>query len=181
MTREDYFVAALKILATEGAGKLKIGALCKSIHVTTGSFYGYFGSFDGFVAEFLEHWEALQERIVELSNIPDDPAERIHTMKELAYSVPQEAEAAIRAWAHTHPLVAEAQKRVDERRVEALMAIVRPACKSRTEARRLAVMGITLLIGLQQWRSPVTRKDFNIVFDEYEAVVMARYAVNHGL
>jgi AcrR family transcriptional regulator len=182
VTRGDYFEAALRILGTEGAGRLKIGELCKSINVTTGSFYGYFGSFDGFVTEFLEFWEASQtERIVNLANAPDDPAERIHTMKELGRSVPHEAEAAIRSWAHHHPIVAEAQKRVDERRTRALTDIVRPACANQAEARRLGVMAVTLLVGLQQLRSPVTKKDFDTLFDEYEAVVMARYAANHGV
>lgn len=181
VTREDYFNAAMEILATEGAGKLKIGALCKRLKVTTGSFYGYFGSFDGFVVEFLESWEESQtDRIVELSNAPDDPADRIHTMKTLASTVPHEAEAAIRSWAHTHPIVAVAQKRVDERRLEALTDVLRPACKSRAEARRLAIMGITLLIGIQQWRTPVTRKDFDTLFDEYENTIMTKYEATHG-
>ena len=181
VTREDYFDAAMSILATEGSGGLKIGSLCKRLKVTSGSFYGYFGSFDGFVADFLDSWEHAQTlRIVELSNAPDDPAERIHTMKELAFTVPHEAEAAIRSWAHTHPIVAVAQKRVDERRLDALTEILRPACRSRAEAVRLAVMGITLLVGLQQWRIPVTRKDFKDLFDEYEAIILARYAVTHG-
>jgi AcrR family transcriptional regulator len=179
VTREDYFAAAMDVLATEGAGGLKIGALCKRIHVTSGSFYGYFGSFDGFVVEFLRFWEDQQtQRIVELANAPDDPVERIHTMKVLGRSVPHEAEAAIRGWAHTHPIVAEAQKRVDERRTKALTEIVRPACASAAEARRLGTMAITLMVGLQQLRSPVRKRDFDLLFDEYEAVVMARYAAN---
>lgn len=176
VTREDYFEAAKEILATEGAGKLKIGVLCKAIKVTSGSFYGYFGSFDGFVAEFLEWWEDAQTlRVVQLSNAPEDPAERIHTMKMLAGALPHEAEAAIRSWAHTHAIVAVAQKRVDERRLDALTDVLRPACSSMAEARRLALMGMTLLIGLQQWRTPVTKKDFKMLFDEYEGMILNRY------
>lgn len=177
VTRDDYFEAAMKLLAADGAGKLKIGVLCKSLKVTTGSFYGYFGSFEGFVTEFLVHWEESQtERIVRLANAPADPVERIHLMKELASQVPHDAEAAIRSWAHTSPQVAEAQKRVDERRLEALADVLRPAVGSRREARTMAMMGITLLVGLQQWRSPVTRKEFDLLFNEYEAVVLSRLA-----
>lgn len=177
VTRDDYFEAAMKLLAAEGAGKLKIGVLCKSLKVTTGSFYGYFGSFEGFVSEFLAHWEQSQtERIVQMSNAPSDPVERIHLMKELAAQVPHDAEAAIRSWAHTSPQVAEAQKRVDERRLEALAGVLRPAVGSRREARTMAMMGITLLVGLQQWRSPVNRKEFDLLFNEFEGVVLARMA-----
>jgi len=67
VTREDYFAAAMKILATQGAGGLKINVLCKAVKVTTGSFYGYFGSFDGFVEQFLTFWKQEQtERLVAL-------------------------------------------------------------------------------------------------------------------
>ncbi|RZI83009.1 MAG: TetR/AcrR family transcriptional regulator, partial [Microbacterium sp.] len=121
VTRDDYFEAAMEILATSGPSALKMGSLCKALKVTTGSFYGYFGSFDGFVGEFLEYWEASQtQRILDIANSTTDPGVRIHTVKELAGAMPHEAEAAIRSWAHHHPIVADAQKRVDERRVAAL-------------------------------------------------------------
>ena len=175
VNREDYFQAAMTLLAQEGAGKLKIGTLCKSLKVTSGSFYGYFGSFDGFVTEFLVYWEESQtKRIVQLSNAPTDPAERIHLMKELAAQLPHEAEAAIRAWAHSNEQIAEAQKRVDQRRVDGLAGVLLPAAGSKREAKSLAIMGITLLVGLQQWRSPVTKKDFDLLFNEYERIVLNR-------
>jgi AcrR family transcriptional regulator len=175
VTREDYFAAAMSILATGGPSGLKIGSLCSSINVTTGSFYGYFGSFDGFVAEFLEHWETSQtQRILEVAGSTSDPGERIHIVKELAGAMPHEAEAAIRSWAHRHPIVADAQKRVDERRVEALTDILEPATRDRDEAHRLALMGMTLLVGLQQWRSPITKSDFDVIFDQYEQIVTSR-------
>lgn len=175
VTREDYFEAAMTLLAKDGEGKLKISSLCKALNVTTGSFYGYFGSFDGFVDDFLVYWEQSQtDRIVQLSNAPTDPADRVHLMKGLAAQIPHNAEAAIRSWAHTNARVAEAQKRVDTRRQRALSNILLPGVGTRREANRLAFMGITLLVGLQQWRSPVTKKDFDQLFDEYEAVVLSR-------
>lgn len=175
VTREDYFDAAMKLLATEGAGRLKIAPLCRSLKVTSGSFYGYFGSMDGFVEQLLAYWEETQtERVVRLSNAQGDPAARIHAMKELAASLPHGAEAAIRSWAHTNERVAAAQKRVDERRVSALADVLQPAAGSRREAKNLALMGITLLVGLQQWRSPVTMRDFNVLFNEFEKLVLSR-------
>ena len=175
VTREDYFDTAMGLLATSGPSSLKIGALCKALKVTTGSFYGYFGSFDGFVADFLDYWETSQtQRILDIADGTPDPADRIHTVKELAGGMPHEAEAAIRSWAHHHPIVADAQKRVDEKRVEALTNILQPATGDREEARKLALLGMTLLVGLQQWRSPVTKADFDLIFDQYESVVLTR-------
>jgi len=32
---------------------------------------------------------------------------------------------------------------------------------------------MTLLVGLQQWRSPVTEADFKLLFDEFEKIILA--------
>jgi len=112
--------------------------------------------------------------VARLSNAPADPVERIHLMKHLASQLPHDAEAAIRSWAHTEPQVAEVQKRVDERRLEVLAVVLRPAVGSRRDARTLAMMGMTLLVGLQQSRAPVTRREFGLLFNEFEAVVPRR-------
>jgi len=174
VTREDYFAAAMKILATQGAGQLKINVLCKAVKVTTGSFYGYFGSFDGFVEQFLTFWKEEQtERLVAIATVADDPVERVHTMKQLTGSLPHAAEAAIRSWAHTNAAVAIAQKTVDERRVEALVQLLEPVVDSRAHAESLANLGMTLLVGLQQWRAPVTEADFNLTFDEFEKIILS--------
>ena len=174
VTREEYFAAAMNILATQGAGRLKINVLCKAVNVTTGSFYGYFGSFDGFVEQFLAYWKQEQtERLVAIASVSDDPVERIHTMKQLTGSLPHSAEAAIRSWAHTNDAVAVAQKIVDERRVEALVQLLAPVVDSPAHAELLANLGMTLLVGLQQWRAPVSEADFNQLFDEYEKIILA--------
>jgi AcrR family transcriptional regulator len=173
VTREDYHLAAMRILGTEGAGGLKITALCGELGVTTGSFYGYFGSLDGFVDEFLQFWwESQTARITETATAPEDPIERIKLAKALGSSFPHAAEGAIRSWAHTHPAVAAMQVKVDKRRVDALTDILRPAAASAKEARTLGVMAMTLLVGLQQWRQPITARDFNLVFNEFEKLVM---------
>ncbi|CAM3861815.1 TetR/AcrR family transcriptional regulator [Smaragdicoccus niigatensis] len=174
VTRDDYFAAATNLLATQGAGALKIAPLCKAIKVTTGSFYGYFGSFDGFVDDFLVHWEQTQtERLVQLSREVPDPYDRVHLLKDLAARLPHEAEAAIRGWAHTNPAVAVVQKRVDEKRQAAMVEVFEPIV-GKEEADKLSVLGMTLLVGLQQWRSPVSAEDYNLLFTELEEMVFRR-------
>jgi AcrR family transcriptional regulator len=173
VTRDDYYEAAMNILATDGAGGIKITKLCAALGVTTGSFYGYFGSLDGFVKEFLEYWwESQTERIVAMANAPDDPADRIRLMRKLAAELPHAAEGAIRSWAHTNAAVAAMQEKVDERRAEVLAEILRPAAADAKEARTLGIMAMTLLVGLQQWRQPVATKDFNLIFNEFEKLVL---------
>lgn len=177
VTRDAYFPAAMDLLATEGAGKMKIAVLCKRLKVTTGSFYGYFGSLDGFIEQFLDFWEEQQTtRIERLVAASDDSLERVLMLKQLVAALPHQAEAAIRSWAHTNEAVRVVQTRVDEHRLQALTDVLALAIPSREDAHRLAVMGMTLLVGLQQWRSPITQSDFDLVFDGYEQMVLARVA-----
>jgi AcrR family transcriptional regulator len=173
VTRDDYYEAGMRLLGTEGAGGLKIGTLCAELGVTTGSFYGYFGSLDGFINQFLDYWwESQTTRIAATVTDAQGAVERIHLVKELTSQVPHAAEGAIRSWAHTHPAVAAMQSRVDERRLEVVTELLLPVAASPKEARTLGIMALTLLVGLQQWRQPVTERDFNLVFDEFEALVL---------
>ncbi|MBJ8343880.1 TetR/AcrR family transcriptional regulator [Antrihabitans sp. YC2-6] len=177
VTREDYFEAALELLATKGATSLKIAPLCKGLRITTGSFYGYFGSFDGFVAELLAHWELLHSaRISEVRPGETASDDRRRLLKDLTAQVPFRAEVSMRAWAHTNQRVAEAQRRIDRLRTEALAAALRPQVGSDEDADRLAVIGMTIFIGLQQWRSHSQQTYFDALFDEYELLVARRVA-----
>lgn len=177
VTREEYFESALSILGAHGPGGLKISALCGSLEVTSGSFYGYFGSLDGFVEEFLQYWEETQtESIANIITRPPEPADRIHLAKELAATLPHAAESAIRSWASTNEKVAAMQRLVDARRIEAISDILRPAAADDEEAHSLAVMATTLLVGLQQMHHPVTDDDFDTVFDELEEFMLLKLA-----
>jgi AcrR family transcriptional regulator len=174
VTRDDYYEAAMRVLATEGAGSLKIATLCAELGVTTGSFYGYFGSIDGFIGQFLDHWwESQTARIAAAATTDaEDAIERIHLVKNLTSQLPHAAEAAIRSWGNTNTAVAAMQVRVDQRRLEVVTEILRPVAASADEARRLGIMALTLLIGLQQWRQPITDVDFDLVFNEFEELVL---------
>lgn len=179
--REDYFDAAMKVLAVDGFSALKIGKLCKAVGVTTGSFYHYFGSWDGFVTELLEYWEREQtERIVQLATVPDEPTERVAVLKQLALTLPHEAEAAIRAWGNTNPVIADFQRRVDAERLEAVRLVISGVVPDRKKAEYLAFVGMTLLVGLQQWRSPVEAKELRRLLDTFEDLIADNSPVLRG-
>lgn len=174
VTREEYFETAMELLASEGFSALKIGRLCKACKVTTGSFYHHFGGWDGFVKDLLEYWEQEQtQRIVALATASEDPAQRVATLKRLALTLPHQAEAAIRAWANTDPLVAALQRRVDKRRLEAVTLVIAGIVTDRKTSEYLAMVGMTLLVGLQQWRSPVNRKELGRVLDTFEELILS--------
>lgn len=171
---EDYFPAALRLLHDHGAAGIRVGTLCSSLGVTTGSFYNYFGGLDRFIVQLMEHVEGeITDRIIQLSHVPDDPIERMNVMKGLAVTLNHEAEAAIRAWASSNPAVAEVQRRIDETRFAALFEIVRSVVPDRRTAELLSITGITLLVGCQQWRSPVDVDELGRLLDEYQASILA--------
>jgi len=177
VTREEYFETALALLASDGHGALKIGTMCRSLGVTTGSFYHYFGSLDGFVEAFLDYWERERTaRVIELANAPADPTERIARLKTLALDVPHDAEGAIRAWANSNARVAEVQKRVDQERFDALRDVILGVVPDRRRAELLAVLGISLLVGMPMWRTPVRRAELARLYDEFEQSILRHVA-----
>jgi AcrR family transcriptional regulator len=177
VTRDEYFETALALLATEGHGALKIGTLCRTLGVTTGSFYHYFGSLDGFIEAFLEYWEGDRTaRVIALANVPSDPTERIARLKVLALDVPHDAEGAIRSWANSNARVAEMQKRVDQERFDALRDVIFGVVPDKRRAELLAVLGISMLVGLPMWRSPVNRRELSRLYDEFEQAILRHVA-----
>ncbi|MGO3325555.1 TetR/AcrR family transcriptional regulator [Gordonia sp. (in: high G+C Gram-positive bacteria)] len=173
VNRADYFKAALAVLSTDGFGGLKITRLCKSLKVTSGSFYGYFGSLAGFVDEFLEDWETTQtDRIAALLSAEPDPVLRVHALKEMAADLPHDAEASIRSWGNVNEKVKAVVRRVDERRQQVIFELVEPIVGPE-RAHALAVIGMTMLVGLQQWHRPVARPDYDLVFNEFEDLIIA--------
>lgn len=173
-TRQAYFEQALRLLARDGRNGLRIGRLCAAVGVTSGSFYHHFGSWEGFVAALLEHWEREEVgRIVEMVNASDDPVERVTRMKYLALTVPHEAETAIRAWATVDPAVEEAQRKVDRGRVAALADVLAPVVADERARGRLAALGIAVLAGHQQIAG-VVDVDLSALLDEFEVAVRAQ-------
>ena len=55
-SREDWLHKALEVLAAKGPSQLNIGALCKALGVTRGSFYWHFEDRKDFIHELLELW-----------------------------------------------------------------------------------------------------------------------------
>lgn len=162
----------MAILGDEGQAGLKIVPLCRAVGVTSGSFYHHFGSWAGFVEAMLEFWEAEQtQRLLALVGEVDDPWERVVVLKNLAVTVPHEAEAAIRAWGRTDPAVGRAQRRVDAARIEGLREVIAGVGGDEATSRRLSLTGVALLAGVQQIRSLVDRAELLAVLDDFQQMI----------
>ena len=155
VTREDYFGAAMALLAADGPSALTLGRLCGAVGVTSGSFYHHFAGVEGFVGALLEHWEAEQtRRIREVVEASADPWERVSVLKHLGAALPHRAEAAIRAWAAADAVVGRAQRRVDAERTDGLREVAAGVGVPPAVASRLARLGVALLAGAQQTGCP---------------------------
>ena len=56
LTREDWLLQALEVLAAQGPAKLNIQSLCQALGVSRGSFYWHFADRAEFIAALLELW-----------------------------------------------------------------------------------------------------------------------------
>ena len=182
VTRQEYFTSAVEILSTEGFRGLQVVKLCKAMGITTGSFYNYFRNLKDFTAEFLTTWrQDLTKQLIEAAELVDEPAERLRKLADMAKDIPHEAEAAIRAWSKVDPMVQAVQEEVDDLRLGLLRRAVLNASPNDPDADRLAALGLSIVVGAQQLRSPVNFDDLKWALDQYVELVLARGAQQVGL
>jgi hypothetical protein len=81
-------------------------------------------------------------------------------------------------WGGGDPLVRQVQDRIDELRIAALSEILGGVIDDAAQARRLAVLGISIMIGWQQLKQPRETSELMELFDEFEATVL-RHATGH--
>jgi AcrR family transcriptional regulator len=177
-SKDDYYRTALDLLADGGADALTIANLCAGLGVTTGSFYAHFAGIGEFRTGFLEQWAAgrvyqLKEQVESTT----DPLDRIDLLRRLAVAVHHEAESAIRGWARTNTEVADFQRRVDRAREEALVQAFLDIGVEKDEARVLARIGLTILVGTQQIEEKVDRRRLDDLLSEYQRWLEGRRAV----
>ncbi|MGX7727454.1 TetR/AcrR family transcriptional regulator [Rhodococcus pyridinivorans] len=149
--REDYFDAALAILATNDHAGLKQARLCSHLEVTTGSFYNYFESWAQFKTEFLQHWlESQTLQLAAAARLEGSMTRRLRLLVEFACSLPHSAESAIRGWSHSDSGVYEVQSKVDDLRYAVVAEAVARYLGSREQAERFARLALYTLVGYQQ-------------------------------
>ena len=172
LSADDYFTHALVVLGQHGPEGLTIAALCERLQVTKGSFYHHFGALPGFVDALLLFWESEHSaRLIETSTAQPDPALRILTLTDMAIGLPHAPEAAIRAWARSNDLAAQAVGRVDRRRDRAVMDALVVIGIDRVRARMWSRLALSLLIGVQSRERIVDLRRLRQMFEEVLQVV----------
>jgi AcrR family transcriptional regulator len=154
---EDFFNAAIKILAADGPERLNIPFLCARLGVTKGSFYHHFASFDDFVVALMGAWNAALTKFMERVEA-ENPARTLELVLQAMASMPHETEGAVRAWARTNPTVAAAVRLQDEIREAKAREWLSRFVEDPERCRVLAHMKVCLLAGMQERPPPLDRE-----------------------
>lgn len=171
VSRDQYFDAALGILADTGFKGLNIGRLCETLGVTSGSFYHHFSSWGDFVDAFLHSWESGQANVLrELNFGRGSWIADIAALRQLTESLNQAAEAGIRAWSANDETVREVQTRVDNVRCVTVQKAIRQVVADDETASVLTTLGMSMLIGYQQL-SGDSRPSMARLLDEYVRLI----------
>ena len=155
-TRRDFFNAAFELLEESGFPALTASALCDRLGVSRGSFYHHFDTFESFVAELLADWETRYSRdLIARAETVTDLNRRLNYHVELAAELPHGAEAALRAWGSVEPVVAAAQRRVDQLRFDSLASLLSSHGIPKAEVEIYTTIALNTLIGLQMSQRPI--------------------------
>jgi AcrR family transcriptional regulator len=174
LTRASYFSVALEILATKGPRALTITELCVRLGVTKGSFYHHFDGRPQFVDALLDYWATEHaSRLISISASIADPIERMAVLKNIAISLPHDAEAAIRAWSSQDARVAAVQAEVDRSRHRHLRESYVIAGVSEPRATLLATIAMSVLAGMQQLIRPSEPDIVRDIFQQLETWFLA--------
>jgi AcrR family transcriptional regulator len=160
MTSEDYFEAAFRILATRGAEGVTIVNLCEELNVTKGSFYYHFYNMPEFVEAFVHYWEGSFAAMMSAHLAETDHLRQMASMMMSIANLNHEAEAALRAWGHSNPLIEDAQERIGAMGEAMVAAIAANFIEDDDTIALLAHQAISLSIGLQQRKKPIDRVRF---------------------
>lgn len=154
---ESYFEIAFRLLAEGGAEAVTVGNLCDALGVTKGSFYYHFYNMPDFIEAFVEFWESSFRASMSVHmNEPDPLLQMGGTMTTIA-RLNHEAEAALRAWGHSNPLIEAAQTRIDQMGEHLVAECVSHFIVDEAAVELLAHQAIALSIGLQHRPKPIDR------------------------
>jgi AcrR family transcriptional regulator len=119
LSREDWVVAALEVLSSEGVGKVSIVRIARDLGVTSGSFYWHFKDRNEFLRSLLDFWVCSQTEAILEKVDQGTPSERLLKLMEIL-TLAEEAryEVAVRAWAGFDNMAAEVVEGTDKRRIE---------------------------------------------------------------
>ena len=161
LKRHDWLEQGLHLLAEQGVDALTISMVCKHLGVTKGSFYHHFADHQTFLRSLLEYWEeTYTAQFIAESDAGTTIEARLERLNQQVLSTFGDQENHIRAWAQADPMAREFQMRVDQRRLTYLMDLYSQLLADEDQARAMAHLAYTSLIGSSSLIPPLAREDY---------------------
>ena len=157
LSPQAFFNAAFKVLGDAGHEALTVDSLCARLKVTKGSFYHHFANTTEFIAGLLQCWENTFDQLLQMTDTLD-LARLFEAAWLAAVNRPWEAEAALRSWANSNPMVAAAVRRVDQKYEAVVGEALLPLIGDPERCRVLAFTAMCLIAGMQQRPQPFDRE-----------------------
>ncbi|MEV4017121.1 TetR/AcrR family transcriptional regulator [Nonomuraea angiospora] len=153
LNADDWARAALEALAEGGLAAVAVEPVAVRLGVSKGSFYWHFPNRQALVEAALERWEAGTEEIIARLEPVPDPAERMRTLLEWAFGDGRDAAISFRLISEADdpavgPVVGPVVRRVSERRLAFMRAVLEEVGQPPDEAARRALTAYGGYLGL---------------------------------
>lgn len=158
LSRQQWIMGAFQALTEGGIDALRVEPLAQQLGVTKGSFYHHFKNRRELHLAMLAEWERLgtSQIIDEVDEAQADPKARLRALARRTFAsdpLTDGIETGIRTWAANDDVVASAVERVDGRRLDYVVGLLREAGMPRAKAERRARLMYRALIGEFIWRT----------------------------
>lgn len=163
LTRLDWLEAGQAILCDAGIAGLKLAALTRRLHVSTGSFYHHFADFDSYLSAVAEHFTADQvhDTLRQAAEGSADPLTRLRRLRTLSARTRLfRLDAAMRVWAATDPRAAAAMRNAEAIVLAFLAQAFRDLGYARDEAALRARMLLSANVARIEAAAPPAGKRF---------------------
>lgn len=181
LTAQDWADAALTAIGEGGLAAVAVEPLAVRLGTTKGSFYWHFANRDALIEAALNRWSEIhtEEMISEVEAEPD-PRRRVRLLfgEAIASATSGSLEVTLLATA-AHPQVADALRRVTERRVSYVAELFAGIGFPEPEARRRGLLAYTVYLGHAQLGHAVpsalpTPDEFGAYLDDALDILMMR-------
>ena len=148
LSREEWLIRALEILAEKHNALLNIDALVKRMGVTKGSFYWHFKDRDDFLMQLLDYWvyEFNEKVPEEINKTVGDRDAKTRLRFLLAYLVEHDCakyDMLVRSWAAQDPKVGNVLVKIDKLRLNTVTALFTEMGFSNADAKIRARIFVT--------------------------------------
>src|SRR5262245_44914704 len=148
--RGTWIGAGLQALASGGPDAVRVDLLAKTLGVTRGGFYWHFASRQVFLDALLDAWEhrSTDEVLERVEEEGGDARAKVRKAGMLTFSrelLP--IDLAVRDWARRDRSVARRLRRVDNRRMAYLRALIGSFCADEDEVEARSMLAFSLAVG----------------------------------